>query len=136
VRTRIDRQGVLATGVKFWAVFDEAALHRMVGGPEIMRAQLKHLASAAKARNVTFQVIPFGAGAHPGMPGQFIMLDFADPMDTDLIYISSMAGDLFLESDADVSRYRSILDNLLAVALSPQDSASLVAEVSMELGGK
>ena len=64
------------------------------------------------------------------------MLDFADPMDTDLIYIDSMAGDLFLESEADVSRYRTIFDNLVAVALSPKVSASLVAEISTELGGK
>jgi len=67
------------------------------------------------------------------MPGQFILLDFADPMDTDLIYIDSMAGDLFLESEADISRYRSIFDNLVAVALSPKDSASLVVELALEL---
>lgn len=136
VRARVERQDGLAGDVKFWAVFDEAALRRMVGGPDVMRAQLEHLVSTAKARNITFQVIPFGAGPHPGMLGQFIVLDFADPMDTDLIYIDSMAGDLFLESEADVSRYRTIFDNLVAVALSPKASASLVGEISTELGGK
>jgi transcriptional regulator with XRE-family HTH domain len=130
VRARMDRQNVLAkeSPLKFWAVIDEAALHRVVGGVEVMREQLLYLAKVVKAPNITFQVIPFGAGAHPGMPGQFILLDFADPMDTDLIYIDSMAGDLFLESDSDVSRYRSIFDNLVAVALSPNESAALVAE--------
>jgi transcriptional regulator with XRE-family HTH domain len=138
VRIRIERQGVLTKEepLKFWAVFDEAALRRVVGGPDVMRAQLEHLASAAKARNITFQVIPFGVGAHPGMPGEFVLMDFADPMDTDLIYIDSMAGELFLESDADVSRYRTIFDNLVAVALSPKDSASLVVEIAEELGGR
>ncbi|MDQ3578756.1 MAG: DUF5753 domain-containing protein, partial [Actinomycetota bacterium] len=130
VRARIERQGVLTkdTPLKLWAVVDEAALHRVVGGVEVMAAQLGTLAKAAKAPNITIQVIPFGAGAHPGMPGQFILMDFADPMDTDLIYIDSMVGDLFLEADADISRYRSIFDNLVAVALSPNDSASLIAE--------
>ena len=130
VRARIERQGVLAkaTPLKLWAVVDEAALHRVIGGVEVMHEQLLHLVEAVKVPNITFQVIPFGAGAHPGMPGQFILMDFSDPMDTDLIYIDSMAGDLFLESDADISRYRSIFDNLVAVALSPNESAALVAE--------
>lgn len=137
VRARIERQEVLTKDapLKFWAVLDEAALRRVVGGPAVMRAQLDQLASAAKAPNVTFQVIRFGAGAHPGMPGQFVLMDFIDPMDTDLIYIDSMAGDLFLESDADISRYRTIFDNLVAVALSPNDSVSLVAGIASELKG-
>lgn len=59
-------------------------------------------------------------------------MDFGDPMDTDLIYIDSMAGDLFLEADADVRRYTSIFDNLRAVALSPGDATSLVAELAHE----
>lgn len=137
VRARIERQEVLTKGtpLKLWAVLDEAALRRVVGGPAVMRAQLDHLVSAAKAPNVTFQVIRFGAGAHPGMPGQFITLDFSDPMDTDLIYVDTLAGDLFLESDADVARYRAVFDNLVAVALSPNDSVALVADIASELKG-
>ncbi|HEV7652449.1 MAG TPA: helix-turn-helix transcriptional regulator [Actinophytocola sp.] len=138
VRARIERQGVLTKDVplRFWAVLDEAALRRVVGGPDVMRAQLEYLASTAKTRNVTFQVIPFDVGAHPGMPGEFVLMDFVDPMDTDLIYLDSMAGELFLESEADVNRYRTTFDNLVAVALSPKDSASLVVEITKELGGK
>jgi hypothetical protein len=56
-------------------------------------------------------------------------------MDTDLIYIDSMAGDLFLESDADIARYRAVFDHLVAVALSPNDSAALVAEIASKLNG-
>lgn len=132
VRARMERKDVLskATPLKFWAVIDEAALRRVVGDIDVMRGQLDYLVEAVKAPNVTFQVIPFSAGAHPGMPGQFIVMDFADPMDADLIYIDSMAGDLFLESEADIARYRDIFDNLVAVALSPNDSAALVAELA------
>jgi Domain of unknown function (DUF5753) len=68
-------------------------------------------------------------GAHPGMPGSFVLMDFSDPMDTDLIYIDSMAGDLFLESEVDVRRYSAIFDNLRAVALSPDASATFLAEL-------
>lgn len=137
VRARMERQGVLtkAAPLKLWAVMDEAALRRVVGGTDVMRGQLDHLANVIKAPNITVQVISFDAGAHPGMPGQFIVLDFVDPMDTDLIYIDSMAGDLFLESDADIARYRAVFDHLVAVALSPNDSASLVAEIASKLKG-
>lgn len=57
-------------------------------------------------------------------------MDFRDPLDTDLIYIDSMAGDLFLESPADVSRYTMIFDNLRAVALSPDDSVAFVTQLA------
>ena len=134
VQARIERQGVLAKDapLTLWAIVDEAALHRVVGGTEVMRVQFGHLAEVMKAPNLTFQVIPFGAGAHPGMPGSFVLMDFSDPMDTNLIYIDSMAGDLFLEADADVRRYTSVFDNLRAIALSPDDSASLIVELAHE----
>jgi len=137
VRARMGRQNVLSKSgpLKLWAVLDEAALRRTVGSAQIMRAQLDHLVKAAKAPNVTFQVIRFSAGAHTGMPGQFIMLDFKDPMDTDLIYIDSMAGDLFLESDAEISSFRSVFENLVAIALSPKDSASLVVDIAHQMKG-
>jgi transcriptional regulator with XRE-family HTH domain len=131
VQARMERQAVLTkeAPLKLWAIIDEAALRRVVGGGKVMRTQLAHLADMVKVPNITFQVIPFDAGAHPGMPGAFVLMDFTDPMDTDLIYIDSMAGDLFLESDADVSRYSSIFDNLRAVALSPDASVTFVAEL-------
>jgi transcriptional regulator with XRE-family HTH domain len=132
VQARTERQAVLTkeSPLKLWAIVDEAALRRVVGGVEVTRGQLVHLADTVKAPNITFQVIPFDAGAHPGMPGAFALMDFADPMDTDLIHIDSMAGDLFLEADADVRRYASIFDNLRAVALSPDTSAAFVAEIT------
>jgi transcriptional regulator with XRE-family HTH domain len=131
VRARMERQQVLSkeAPLKLWAIVDEAALRRVVGGAKVMHGQLVHLADAVKAPNITFQVIPFDAGAHPGMPGSFVLMDFSDPMDTDLIYIDSMAGDLFLESEVDVRRYSSIVDNLRAVALSPDASATFLAEL-------
>lgn len=137
VRARMERQGELtkAAPLKLWAVVDEAALRRVVGGREVMSGQLNHLLDAAKTPNVTVQVIPFGAGAHPGMPGQFVLMDFADPLDTDLVNIDSMAGDLFLDSQADINRYRTVFDNLVADALSPKTSVALVAEIANEVKG-
>jgi len=130
VRARMDRQTLLNAPdpPRFWAVVDEAALRRSVGGSKIMSAQLSHLAEVATRPNVTVQVIAFAAGAHPGMPGSFILLDFPDPADPAVVYIDSMAGDLFLEAEAEIRRYRAIFDSLRAIALAPADSRQLLAD--------
>jgi transcriptional regulator with XRE-family HTH domain len=132
VQARIERQQVLTKDapLRFWAVIDEACLHRQVGGGAIMRGQLRALVAAAGNPTVTIQVIPFSSGAHPGMPGSFVRMSFPDPLDTDIIYIDSMAGDLFLESDDEISRYTSIFDTLRAVALSPDHSRELISRLS------
>jgi transcriptional regulator with XRE-family HTH domain len=135
VQARMERRGVLskAQPLKLWAIVDEAALRRLVGGGPVMHAQLRHLLDATREPHITLQVIPYSTGAYAGMPGSFVLMDFADPMDTDLIYIDSMAGDLFLESEADISRYSTIFDNLRAVALSPDSSVELVAHIAREI---
>ncbi|GLZ38431.1 transcriptional regulator [Actinokineospora sp. NBRC 105648] len=132
VQARMERQRLLVGDLplRLWAIIDEAALHRLVGGPSVMRDQLNRLIEVSAQPNVTLQVIDYAAGAHAGMPGSFALMDFDDPMDTDLIYIDSMAGDLFLESDADVRRYTTIFDHLRAVARSPAGSTSLLAELA------
>ncbi|MGH4011472.1 MAG: helix-turn-helix domain-containing protein [Pseudonocardiaceae bacterium] len=129
VQARIDRQRLLSKPdpLKLWAIVDEAALHRQVGGPNVMHAQLTHLIKAAAEPNVTLQVIPYSAGAHAGMPGSFILIDFPNPADPDVVYIDSLAGDLFLEKEADLRRYRLLFEHLRAVASSPDHTTSMLA---------
>ncbi|WP_343069370.1 DUF5753 domain-containing protein [Streptomyces olivoverticillatus] len=135
VQARVERQVVLgkADPLNLWAIMDEAALRRTVGGPEVMHEQMQHLIAAASEPHMTLQVIPFSAGAHAGMPGSFVLMSFPDVEDPEIIYIDSMAGDLFLEAEADVRRYGAIFDNLRAVALSPDDTSNLIASVAKEL---
>ena len=72
VQARMERQQLLdrASPLELWAVIDEAAIRRLTGGRDIMHALVTHLADAAARPNITIQVIPFEAGAHPGMPGR------------------------------------------------------------------
>jgi transcriptional regulator with XRE-family HTH domain len=134
VEVRMERQEVLRNEnpLRLWGIVDEAALRRQVGSPAVMRAQLRHLIEASELPNITFQVIPFDAGAHAGMPGSFIALEFADEAIPDVIYIDSMAGDLFLESESDVRRYKLIFEHLRAVSASPDASRSLLASLATE----
>jgi transcriptional regulator with XRE-family HTH domain len=134
VQARVERQNLL-TGdnpLQLWAIVDEAALRRLVGGAEVMREQMNRLISATTEPHVTLQVIPFAAGAHAGMQGSFVIMDFPDVTYTEIVHIDSMAGDLFLEAEADVRRYNMIFDKLRAVALSPDDSTSLIATVAAD----
>jgi len=114
---------------------DESALRRLVGGVKVMRAQHRHLIEAADQPNVTLQVIPFGAGAHPGMPGSFVYMEFGDPTDPELVYVDTLAGDLFLEADADLRRYAALFNHLRASALSPAQTTDMISTVTDELEG-
>lgn len=135
VQARVERQERLAgeSPVEMWAIMDEAAVHRMVGGPAVMRAQLAHLAEAVGQPNVTLQVISYDAGAHPGMPGSFVYMEFPDPYDLDLVYVDTLAGDLFLETDADLRVYSSMFNHLRAMALSPAHTTRLISTLMREL---
>jgi transcriptional regulator with XRE-family HTH domain len=135
VAARMERQAVLAkqNPARLWAIMDEAAVRRTVGGPEVMREQLRRIAAAASKPNLTAQIIPYAAGAHPGMQGSFILLDFPDPADPSLIYMESLAGDLFLENSTDISRYIENFQHLRAAALRPDETIALLAEAADNL---
>ncbi|GAA3419550.1 helix-turn-helix domain-containing protein [Streptosporangium vulgare] len=128
VTARMQRQALLEgdAPLRLWAILDQAVLYRQVGGETVMRAQIKHLAQQAQRPHITVQVIPFSAGAHPGMLGSFISLKFAED-NFDVIYIDSMGGDLFLEKEKDIQRCNNICEHLRAIALSPADTTALLA---------
>src|SRR5262249_45912816 len=119
--------------LKLWVIVDEAVLHREVGGPQVMAEQLHHLADTARQPHITLQVLPFKVGAHPGMHGAFVIMDFPDPADPELVYIENMAGALYLEKEADVRRYTEMFDQLRAAALNPTDSRQMVERLADEI---
>lgn len=132
VKVRMERQAVLQRDepLQLWTICDEAALHRVVGGPKVMRDQLLRLINAMELPHVTLQVVDFGVGAHPGMPGSFVVMNFRD--DPPVVYIDSMAGDLFLEEEAELRRYTDFYEHLRALALSPDATRRLLTRVAGE----
>jgi len=135
VEARMSRQAVLTRDppLRLWAIVDEASFHRLVGGPDVMKAQLEHLATAAELPHVTLQAVPYDVGAHPGMAGAFVILQFDDQGAPDVVYVESGSGDLFMESETDVARYTTIFEHLRALALPPEASVSLIMDVACEL---
>lgn len=133
VQARITRQERLADAdpPELWAVLDEATLRRTVGSTETMRAQMVELTTRGRRPNITVQVIPMDAGAHPGMDSAFEILNLREV--SDVVHVEGLVGSFFLQSPGDLLRYRRAFDQLRAIALSPRDTRSLIENLIREL---
>ncbi len=114
------------------AVLDEAALRRAIGGAPVMAEQLKALAKASIRPGMTVQVMPFAAGAHAGLEGEFVILSFPDPDDPPVVYAEGLFGDLYLESKEELDRYTLAWTHVLGKALSPAESTTMIGELAKE----
>ena len=128
---RMGRQRVMEqnSSVGYWAIVDEAALRRPTGGPDVMRAQLEHLLAAAERPNVTLQVLTLEQSAAAASGGPFILLRFADPELSDVVYLEQLTSALYLDKRADVETYLVLIDRLAAAALPPRRSTALIASL-------
>jgi Domain of unknown function (DUF5753) len=115
---------------KIILVLDEAAVLRVVGGPDVMREQLAHLAAMAAQPHVTIQVLRLDAGAHPGTTGEITILAFPDLVAPDVVYLENMTSDLYVEQEAEVYRYGMAFDRLRALALPAEKSAEFLASAA------
>src|SRR5499427_540936 len=108
VSLRVKRQQILAspTGPRVWAVIDESALRRPLGGREVMREQLTHLIELAERPQITLQVMPFDRGGHSAAGGSFSILRFAEPDLPDVVYIEQLTGALYLDRAVEIDHYR------------------------------
>ena len=132
VEARIRRQALLTRDAAppFHCILDEAALRRLVGGPAVMREQLMRITEVAILPNVTFQLIPFDVGAHPGLDSNFIILEFDQSTVNDNVYVEGVVGNIYLESAVDLERYRRIFSRLQSIALDPEGSVAMVKRIA------
>ncbi len=135
VQVRLTRQQVLARGdpLQFWAILSEGALRQMVGGREVMRAQLRHLAEiGGNQPNVNLQVLPFAAGAHAATSGPFVIMKFPEAPDLGVVYLEGQTGGIYLESADEIARYTLVFEHLRASALSTAATVRLIEEVARD----
>ena len=97
-----------------------------------MKRQLDHLVTAADRPNVTIQVLPLAVGAHSGIEGSFEILQFSDEADPDTVFTSLATGGVFQDKPEEVGRYVFIFDRLGTLALTPDESKSLIAKMAKE----
>lgn len=135
VDLRMERQRRLDDNppLDLWVIHDEAVIRRTVGGPVVMRHQLTHLLVAAGLPGVTLQVLPFDTGAHAGHDGPFSIVEFHDRSDSEVVYVESTAGPIYLEKDREVRACAEVFDRLRAAALPPEASLDLISKAAREL---
>lgn len=119
--------------LELWAVLDESALRRCVGGPGVMRQQLEHLVLLGYRRNVTIQVLPFRVGGHPLMGDRAAVFSFTDEADPQVVHLGDSANSRFLDKAADTSDYLKAFEQVCTQALNPKDSSAFVSSVADEL---
>ena len=116
--------------LRLWAVIDEGALHRIVGSRQLMVQQLEHHIEQSHLPHVTVQVIPFEMGAHPGISGQYSILEFPDTSDSSVVYIEGVTSDLYLEKAQDVGKYSVMYEHLRAQALNVDQTREFIAKMA------
>ncbi|GAB2661789.1 helix-turn-helix transcriptional regulator [Saccharopolyspora gloriosae] len=135
VELRMQRQDRITGSqpLDLWAVIGETALRRGVGGSAVLRRQLEHLLTLAELPNVTLQVMPLDAGAHPAQAGPFVILRYSNHVDPDVVYLETHVGGLYLERDNELSKYVTMMDHLRAHAIDPEGSIQVIHERIGEL---
>ena len=129
VQGRMTRQRILVreNPPHFEAVVDESVLHRVVGSPAVMAAQLERLLELAELPSVTLRVIPYGAGALPAGNNKFIILSFALPTVSDVVFIEGLTGDLYIEDSRDVETYNLTFRTLVRLAADPEATRKIIS---------
>jgi len=130
-RVRATRQQRLTTekapmGLR--AVLSEAVFHRKVGGPDVMREQVIRLREAISQPNIIVQILPFFAGAHPGMTGPFTILRFPE-RSMNMVYVELRGGAVYLERPEDIDLHEAIFERLSDLSLNEEDTIALLKEM-------
>ncbi len=131
---RIKRQGVLfrKAPVPYQAIIHEAALRMRFGGRETARQQLKHLLKMSDHPNISIHVIPFDAGGYPGA-GQPIYYVHGPVPQLDTVQLDQSHGIALLNAEAQLDKYRKVLDRLMALSLIELESRALIHTVIQSL---
>jgi transcriptional regulator with XRE-family HTH domain len=137
VEFRTRRQSVLRRSeapLHLNQVVDEGVLRRLVAGnKKVARIQLEHVLAQVEAANITVQVLPFSAGFLRALQGPFAVIEFAESIDQDVVFVETHAGSSYLEGDFGVETFKSVFDRARALALSPNDTEALLRSARSEV---
>ncbi|WP_286900673.1 helix-turn-helix transcriptional regulator [Thermocrispum sp.] len=133
---RMRRQEILtrqAGPANLWAVLDEGAVRRTIGGRAIMRRQIEHLVEMSRRPNVTIQVLPYSVGGHAASGGSFTILRFPESELPDVVYLEQLTSALYLDKRQDIDNYLAVMDRVSVQALDPRRTRDLLNAILQEL---
>jgi hypothetical protein len=116
---------------RLWLIVGEEALHRTIGGAEVLRGQLEQIRDLAELENVSVQVMPFGTGAHASHGVSFSIVNLMEGR-AGLVYVAGLTTSDYLGREH-VRVYDLVFDKLRADALSPQGTIELINRRIAEL---
>lgn len=118
VALRMRRQRILygPRPPHLWAVIDEAALRRPVGGAATMRGQLRHLIELCDLPHVTIQVLPFQTGAELAAGGPVTLLRLPERELPDVVYLEQLLSASYPDHPDDIEFCRHVIDRLVTQA--------------------
>jgi transcriptional regulator with XRE-family HTH domain len=133
VDLRLRRQSLLdrSDAPTLWVVMEEAVLHRVVGGPEVMREQIDRLLEVSELTHVSIDVVPFTAGAHVGACAPFTYFRFEEPELPDVVYSEVLSGAMYLDQRSDVAAHLEA-HNRMSLLTSDADSKALLNRMRKE----
>lgn len=131
---RIKRQAVLFKDAPtpYDTVIHEAALRMQFGGTSVTRKQLRHILDMSERAHITVQVIPFAAGAYPGS-GQSILYAHGAVAQLDTVHLDQSHGSALIDAEAQLEKYRVLLERMRATALAPKESQDLIHTIVQDL---
>ncbi|MEV7320053.1 helix-turn-helix transcriptional regulator [Streptomyces sp. NPDC093970] len=133
VNLRLRRQALLerAEAPTLWVVMEEAVLHRVVGGPQVMRAQIERLLEVSELDHISVDVVPFTAGAHVGACAPFTYFRFEEPELPDVVYSEILSGAMYLDQRSDVVAHLEA-HNRMSLLTSDAQSRALLNRMRKE----
>jgi transcriptional regulator with XRE-family HTH domain len=136
IKVRLSRQHHVLDGSRpeLVTVLDEAVLRRIIGTTATMRDQMRRLQDLTKQPRFTLQVLPFSAGANPGVNGAFAILEFADEQEPDVVSLDGGPNAVLLrENEEEVTSYRDAFVRLRELSLGPNESLDLISKIMTEM---
>jgi transcriptional regulator with XRE-family HTH domain len=137
VDIRMHRQNLIGPdGPEMFFIVDESALHRAIGGVEVLREQLLHIKEMAATDQLTVQIVPFGAGLHPAMKGSFSILEISEDEEDYSLFLEELYRPSLLQVDSEVVReYLTYFFQLEKFALPASETPRVIDERLKHLGG-
>lgn len=132
---RMARQLVLTRDPppRLCVILDESALHREVGGRDVLRRQVRRLHEASQRPGVELRVLPFAAGAHAALGETFIIFDFGDSQREPVVHSEDLVGGQLRTKHSDVRVYREAFADLRRRALTVAETRDLIARTGHAL---
>ena len=138
VKVRMHRQKIIRREspepARLDVVINEAALHRVVGGPAVMVAQLRHINDLGTLSNVSIRVLPFDTPSFADLQvGPFVVLEFPPGGGSPIAYLDGFVkvhGPSFYDKESEIEEYTTAFAEIHKDALDEHESSTLIARLA------